>query len=191
MKQFVFLYPIPEIMDFEIKNNGSFESVDQFRQRYSKLLNSSIDIRYRQNGFGINYLVFDGSSVSDVIELQDSDRLIEVGLDFKTHTTKQSNGEYPYPNQDHILNQLEGTKVIRVAGFHMWDCVEKLAKRAYERELDTLVDEDLTEFFSGRLMDPDFKIDKYPTYNPRKNRGFMFDMFLEARKNRPWLWQDY
>lgn len=191
MKQFVFLYPIPEIMDFEIKNNGSFESVDQFRQRYSKLLNSSIDIRYRQNGFGINYLVFDGSSVSDVIELQDSDRLIEVGLDFKTHTTKQSNGEYPYPNQDHILNQLEGTKVIRVAGFHMWDCVEKLAKRAYERELDTLVDEDLTEFFSGRLMDPDFKIDKYPTYNPRKNRGFMFDMFLEARKNRPWLWQNY
>jgi len=193
MKQFVFLYPIPEIIDFEIKNHGWSENggVDSFRQKYSKLLNASIDTRYRQKGFGINYAVFEGSPVSDVIELQDSDRVIGVGLDFKTHTTKQSNGEYPYPDQDYILNQFNGVQVLRVAGFHMWDCVERLAKRAYELGLDTLVDEDLTEFFSGRLNDPDFKIDEYPTYNPRKKQGSMFDMFMEARKERPWLWQTY
>ena len=193
MKQFVFLYPIPEIIDFEIGNHAWSEKggIEVFRQKYKTVINNCIDARYRQKGFGINYAVFDGSPVSEVVELQDSDRVIEVGLDFKTHATKQSNGEYPYPDQDYILNQLDGTRVIRVAGFHMWDCVEKLAKRAYERGLDTLVDEDLTEFFSGRLRDPDFKIDVYPTYNPRKNQGSMFDMFIEARKERPWLWQDY
>jgi len=193
MKQFVFLYPIPEIINFEIENHGWSEKggIDAFRQKYKTTLNRCIDIRYRQNGFGINYSVFDGSPVSDVIELQKSDKIIEVGLDFKTHRTKQLNGEYPYPDQDYILNQLNGTSVIRIAGFHMWDCVEKLAKRAYERGLDTLVDEDLTEFFTGRLRDPDFKIDKYPTYNPRKHQESMFDMFMEARKERPWLWQNY
>jgi len=223
MKQFVFLYPIPEIIDFEIKRgvygfrNENKEkeflqrleeaksedekesirqevlqaSISEFRDFYKTQLNSCVDARYRQKGFGINYAVFNGSLVSDVINLQQSDKIIEVGLDFKTHTTKQPNGEYPYPDEDYILNQLDGTRIIRVAGFHMWDCVERLAKRAYERRLDTLVDEDLTEFFSGRLRDSDFKIDKYPTYNPRKNQGFMFDMFIEARREKPWLWQDY
>ena len=108
--------------------------MDAFRQKYKTTLNRCIDVRYGQKGFKINYVVFDGSSVSDIIELQKSDKVIEVGLDFKTHTTKRVNGEYPYPDQDYILNQLGKTNVIRIAGFHMWDCVEKLAKRAYERD---------------------------------------------------------
>jgi hypothetical protein len=193
MKQFIFLYPIPEIINFEIENHGRYEKggVDTFRQKYKNTLNRCINVRYRQKGFGINYAVFDKSPVSDLIELQQSDKIIEVGLDFKTHTTKQPNGDYPYPNQDYILNQLNGVNVIRIAGFHMWDCVEKLAKRAYEKGLDTLVDEDLTEFFTGRLKDIDFKVDEYPTYNARKQLGSMFKIFIEARKGRPWLWQDY
>ena len=189
MKQFVFLYPIPEIIDFEVENHGWSEKggIEVFRQKYKIAINSCIDIRYRQKGFGINYAVFFFFSVSDIINLQQSDRIVEVGLYFKTHTTKQPNGEYPYQDQDYILNQFNGVQVLRVAGFHMWDCVERLAKRAYEKGLDTLVDEDLTEFFSGRLKDPDFKIGEYPTYNPRKNQGSMFDMFMEARKEKSWL----
>ena len=193
MKQFVFLYPIPEIIDFEIKNHGWSEEsgIDEFRQKYKTAVNKCIDARYRQKGFGINYAVFDESSISDIIELQASDRIIKVGLDFKTHTTKQPNGEGLYPDQNYILNQFNGVQVVRIAGFHMWDCVERLAKRAYERELGTLVDEDLTEFFTRRFRNPDFKIEVYPTYNPRKNHDSMFDMFMEARKEKPWLWQDY
>jgi len=192
MKQFVFLYPIPELINFEIENNRLAREggVDAFRQKYKSNLNKCIDARYRQNGFGINYVVFNQSPVSDIVMLQQSDNVIEVELDFKTHTTKQPNEEFLYPNQDYILNQLNKTKIIRIAGFHMWDCVEKLAKRAYEIGLDTLVDEDLTEFFAWRLNDPDFKIDKYPTYNARKNHG-LFGMFMDARKGKPWLWQNY
>ena len=191
-KEFMFLYPIPEIINFEIKNHGGSKKgdADAFRKKYSKTLNKCINERYRQKGFGINYAVFDGSPVSDVIKVQESDKIIEVGLDFKTHTTEQPDGEYPYPDQDYILNQLSGVRVIRIGGFHMWDCVEKLAKRAYERGLDTLVDEDLTEFFSWRLDDLDFKTDKYPTYNPKK-LGSMFEDFMRARKDKPWLWQNY
>lgn len=185
MKSFIFLYPIPEIVGWEIENKFIKKGY------YSERLAMCIDSRYRKKGFKINYAVFDGSPVSDVIKIQPSDRIIEVGLDFKTHTTKQQNGEYLYPDQDYILNQLNGTKVIRVAGFHMWDCVERLARRAYERGINTLVDEDLTEFFSMMLKDQDFRVDKYPTYNARKHQGRFFDIFMEARKDKPWLWQDY
>ncbi len=163
----------------------------KFRTTYRTQLNACIDLRYRQNGFAINYAVYDGSPLSDVVEFQRSDRVIEVGLDFRTHTTKQPNGEYPYPDPNYLLSQLGEVSVIRIAGFHMWDCVEQFAKKAYEIGLDTLVDEDLTEFFKGVIRDPGFKIGEYPSYNPRKHLGSMFDRFMEVRRERPWLWQEY
>jgi hypothetical protein len=194
-KQFIFLYPIPPIIDYEIQNHGWHEDggIEAYRQKYKSVLNKCIDVRYRQKDFDINYAIFDDTIVSEVIELQKSDRIIKVGLDYKKHTTKQPNGRYPYPNQNYILNQLGDVRILRIAGFHMWDCVERLAKRAYKRKLDVLVDEDLTEFFTGRLNDPNFKVDKYPTYNPRdgdkEDIGFKF--FMKARMERPWLWQEY
>lgn len=191
MKEFIFLYPISEIIDFEIKNHGWMEKggIEIFRQKYKTILNQCINFRYRQKDFGINYAIFNGSSVSNVIELQKTDKTIEVGLDFKTHTTKQVDGKYLYPDSDYIINQLSGARIIRIAGFHMWDCVERLARRAYEKGLDILVDEDLTEFFTRRLKDPDFKVDQYPNYNARQKP--FFEAFMEARKGKPWLWQNY
>src|SRR3989344_4591234 len=157
MKPFVFLYPISEIIDFEVER-GMYTVIDDFdkeqdslkkfeeakteyekeavkneslqklklyfRKVYSTNLNACIDARYRKKGFEINYCVFNGSPVSDVIELQESDKVIEVGLDFKTHTTRQANGVFLYPDPDFILNQLGKITAIRIAGFHMWDCVE-------------------------------------------------------------------
>jgi hypothetical protein len=221
VKQFIFLYPIPDYINFEIKRGAyGFRSKrekeflaklkkassdeekeavreeaiqviqSEFKVIYKKNLNGCIDARYRQNGFNINYLIFDNSKISNVIELQKSDRIIENGLDFGIHTTKRPDGSYQYPDQGYILDKLGETNELRIAGFHMWDCVEKLAKRSYERGLDTLVDEDLTEFFIGRLKDPNFKINKYPTYKPREDPEW-FESFMKARKGKPWLWQDY
>jgi len=185
MKQFIFLYPIPEFINFEIENHRHDEV---FKQRYKDNLNKCIDLRYRQKKFNINYAVFNNHQISDFIEIQPSDRIIEVGMDFKTHTTKL-NGEYQYPSQDYILDQLGGINAIRIAGFHMWDCVERLAKRAYERGLTALVDEDLTEFFAGRLDEID--LDKFPTFNPRKLGKTEFESFMNVRRKKPWLWQEY
>lgn len=164
---------------------------DSFKPYYSKKLNSCIHHRYRLNSYSIVYALLDGSQISDVIKIQSTDRIINVGMDAKTHRTKASNGKYPYPDQDHILDQLIPVDNLRIGGFHMWDCVEKLARIAYERGINVLVDEDLTEFFVSRLKDRDFRIKTYPTYNARKHLGNMLDIFIEARKNKPWLWQEY
>lgn len=189
MKKFLFLYPIPEIIDFEIKSNGwvFFRGGEEsFRKEYMRALNSCIDLRYRQKDFGINYALFNDSSVSDIIEVRKSDRIIRVGLDFKTHTANKV-----YPNQDVTLNQILPTEKLVVAGFHMWDCVDKLARRAYERGIDVLVDEDLTEFLAGRFLEPWFKVGSYPSYNPKQMSESLRIQFMSAREKRPWLWQDY
>lgn len=187
-KQFAFLYPIPEIINFEIKNHGWQKEggVETFRKRYRDLLNQCIDQRYRQKGFSINYIVFKGNLISEIICLQPEDRIIRLALDYKTHISKRI-----YPDPDEILNQLPEPSVLRVAGFHMWDCVEKLAKRAYEKGLNVLVDEDLTEFFAWRLNDSNFAVDRYPTYTPGKDRKHFFREFMATRQERPWLWQHY
>lgn len=177
MKEFVFLYPIPEIIDYEI-NISPEQDKEEFRREYKTILNRCIDFRYRQKGFGINYAVPSGSYVSDVITLQNSDRIIEIGA-------------AEYSKEDFILNQLNGAGIIRIGGFHMWDCVDRLARRSYERKLDTLVDEDLTELFISRMEEPEFRVDTYPTFNPREFRKEMFDIFMKSRKDKPWFWQDY
>jgi len=151
--------------------------IEAFRKKYSNMLNKCVDQRYRQNGFGINWAIFDDCTVSEIIKLQPSDRIIKVGLYSKTHIAKKL-----YPNQDNILEQLGEVRVIRVAGFHMWDCVEKLAKRAHEMGLGTLVDEDLTEFFSWRLNDRNFKIGDTPPIIQR-GKGLCLRILCEQGNN--------
>jgi len=179
-KAFLFLYPIQPYFDFEIRHRQA-----DFRQKYSDLLNLCIDRRYRQKNFTINYALFDDCQVADIIKLQPNDKIIKVGLDFSQENTNRTN---LYPDADSIIDQLGQITTLRLAGFHMWDCVDRLAETAYDKKLDVLVDEDLTEFFSQRLGDTNFKIATYPSYRPPKH---IFGDFINARQNKPWLHQDY
>jgi len=193
MKKFVFLYPIPEFIESSIKTESWHfpDNGKSFREHYKKALNSSISLRYRQKGFEIVYANFFSHSISDVVNVLPADRIIDVGIDFATHTTKRSDGTYLYPDENYILDKIGKAKKIIVAGFHMWDCVERLARRAYEKGIETLVDEDLTEFLPSRIQDPFFRLDIYPSFNPKKMCNGFFDEFMSARKERPWLLQKY
>ena len=56
----------------------------------------------------------------------------------------------------------------------MWSCVDRLARRVYERGFDTLADEDLTETVFSRLGNPDFieliESGKYPLPQSEKRK---------------------
>ncbi len=162
-----------------------------FRPTYKRLLNQCISQRYRKNDFQIVYALLDNEPLADIMVRRPEDKVIFVGMDAKTHRTKRQDGTFPYPDQDYILNQISPTSRLVVGGFHMWDCVEKLAKTAYDKGISVLVDEDLTEFFPTRTTQKGFKTRVYPSYNPRALEGDMFEMFMGARKNKPWLWQKY
>lgn len=185
---FVFLYPIQEYFNREMAEAAVREDRAALRKKYKLLLNRCIDIRYRQKGFTVNYVVFDGHEISDIILLQKTDRIISAGMDFKTHTTLGKDNNFPYSDANYMLNQLGNIKLIRIAGFHMWDCVDKFAKAAYDRGLDTLVDEDLTDFFTFLIQQPSFRCDVSPNFGPPEG---LRDDFMNARKSRPGLWQKY
>lgn len=196
---FIFLYPQDEIFSAEIErgyhltrkeHESKTAAQSNFKQAYKEKMNQCINERYRKQGFEIVYALLDKSELSDIIIHYPRDRIINVGIDAATHRTQRADGSFPYPDNDYILNQLS-PKHLRIAGFHMWDCVAKLAKRAHERKINVLVDEDLTEFFTGRFLKADFNPFNYPGYNPRLERKIFFEVFMEARKGSPWLLQHY
>ena len=174
-----------------LRDEAEKDMIGEYRKFYGPMLNACIDARYRQREFAVFFALLDGTGISGLLDVRKDDRVVYVGMDEKTHRTKDLNGKYPYPDQDHILNQLGPVSTLRVGGFHMWDCVERLARRAHERGLDVLVDEDLTEFFAWRIKDRDFRVAEYPTYSPRSAGDARFEEFMDARRDKPWLWQDY
>jgi hypothetical protein len=174
-----------------LRKEATDDMTREFSKIYGPMLNASIDARYRQQGYSVFFALLDGTNISDIIDVRPVDRIIYVGMDEKTHRTKGKDGKYPYPDQDYILNQLGTISKLRIGGFHMWDCVEKLARQAYKRNLDVLVDEDLTEFFGWMIGKADFRVDRYPNYDPRSGGQRELEWFMDARKGKPWLWQDY
>ena len=220
-KAFIFLYPQQEIFDIELnrlkfkiehkyynkegsninKNNNKnaaaaniMQNFLRCRDKYSEVINSCIDARYRQKGYNIFFAILDNCSVSNMITVHKSDRVIRVGMDSATHRSKNNEGIYPYPDNENILQKLGNMSSLVVTGFHMWDCVEKLAQAAHAHGINTLVDEDLTEFFRFRFQEPFFRVDTYPTFNPYLDPSFdesSINAFLSARKDKPWLIQDY
>jgi len=187
MNHFLFMYPIKKILDVEINIKHDLT------EDCMKIMNECILKRYRLNNFLINYAVFDDSNVSNLMAWSNEDNIIHVGITSEEHFKSKK-----YPSEDYILSHLENPEKLVVAGFHMWDCIERIAKKAYEKGIDTLVDEDLTEFFFSKreLKAREFmeNLDKYPTYNPytdpEASEGYIHD-FMKARKGLPWLWQNY
>ncbi len=87
-------------------------------------------------------------------------------MSFRTHTT-EVDGNHPYPDSDHILKQLGRTDLLKLGGFHLDDCVSRLAKAANRKGLEVEVDDDLTELFKTRILGKshDFTINIYRPFN--------------------------
>ncbi len=163
------------------------------RPFYFDALDRAIDLRYRKKGFSVAYAVFDDRNIpSDFIAYRTGDSVFTVGLDFAVHVTERADGTYPYADVEHILDQVRGVSTLRLAGFHLSDCVDKVAAAAHRRGLDVLVDEDLTELFFRRLgLDEDFDLGVItctPHY-PLARLGGWAQEVLAYRQQRPWLVQ--
>ncbi len=218
-KVFAFLYPQEDIIDHQIERswvlhnigkkkekefeNKSDEEYLSYRKKvygefYSSKLNQAIDLRYRSKDYAVYYPLLDDAKISELIDVKKEDKIIYVGMDIKIHRT-EVNGEYPYyPDQNYILNQLLPLDELIVSGFHLWDCVQRLASRAYERGIKVMVDDELSESFGWLVSKNHFLIDRFPGANPKKYNedpkfGFshFMESFLEARKDKPWMFVDY
>jgi len=109
-------------------------------------LNDTINRRYRQKGYEVNYLVFEDKNVSH-LKTEDKDRIIKTDITFKKHTTPIEKDVYPYPSNKHIEKELGEVDELVVCGFHSQDCVKRIATHFHNLGVDTLVDLELTELF--------------------------------------------
>lgn len=175
-KKLLFLYPSEAIFDFEIENHKRGYRGD-FRKKYKITLNKCIEERYRQRGFEICWAVLNWEPISEIIDRREEDIIVNAGTSYVEASPI-------------ILRQLESVSSIVIAGFHIWSCVQKAARAAYERGIKTLVDEDLTEFFGFRIKQREFRTEVYPGCNPVKGmKDYMIENFREARMDMPWMIQ--
>jgi nicotinamidase-related amidase len=105
-------------------------------------------------------VLLDDSSLSDIVDFHEGDRIIRAGINESDHYTDKK-----YPDNDFILNQLYNVDRLVIAGFHHSSCVDELAIRASNRNLDCLIDEDLTDHFKSLINTPGFKINSIASYN--------------------------
>ena len=169
-KEFVFLFPITPYLKIETKQ---VVHIPDFKQKYQEIFNECIDVRYRQKRFNINFVLNKGQSVSTMIVNRPNDKTIVM---------------YPKNNWASAITGFDKNTVLRIAGFHLFDCVDKLAETAYKSGIkNTKVDEDLTEFFAHRVIEPDFDVSKTPNIDRSLFTSEFFQMYKIARQNKPWL----
>ena len=190
MKVFIFLYPIWQYFDSCMVDHlrPSKTANNNFLR-----INDIIDARYRQRGYKIFWLMFskedkssepDMSIFSSYIRINEKDAIIACGVSFATHVEEKK-----YPKPEFIFSQMPGITELMVGGFHQWDCVNKIAKYAYEKAIPVLVDEDTTELFFGRTrLFGDIPLIRENTLPEDLGlEGLRIGLYRKMREGKPWF----
>lgn len=184
MKSFLVLYPVQPYVDVLTGNEE--------KARYARIYQNLIHKRYL--GFQLIWMMFsepqspekpDMSLLWQGISIEKADIIGACGVSFSDHCKKKI-----YPDPETILSFCpRPIEQLVIAGFHFWDCVEKVAKRAHEKGINVLVDDDLTEFFFWKTRIPLLlkkSIDK-DRKQLIKSSSFQLDLVRKARNGKPWL----
>ncbi len=193
MRFLLVLYPIQVFVDSYVPKELPLETRRRYAEIYQRLL------RGRYPDFRVVWIMFscplgkpDMSQLWDGILIKESDIVGACGVTFDKFCKEEI-----YPDPQVILNFCPEPEELIIGGFHFGDCVERVAKYAHEKEINVLVDDNLTEHF--------FKITRKSGWNPsetislsRKKIGekirefhadspYELEKHREWRKSRPWL----
>jgi hypothetical protein len=156
-------------------------------------INDIIDARYRRRDYKIFWLMFskedspqepDLSIVSNYIKINEEDFILAAGVSFDTHINEKK-----YPEPEFIFSQIPEITELIVGGFHQWDCVNKIAKHAYEKRIPVLVDEDTTElFFERTRLFGDIPLIRENTLPEDLGlEGLKIGLYRKMREGKPWF----
>jgi len=132
----------------------------------------------------------DTEILSSLIQLEPEDKIISVGL---TWDDMHSRGKYA--RSDRVLRWLPSEiEELKLGGYLMYSCVSRFASYCHKRGIDTLVDEDLTDYFLFQLNREDM-----PDQREQVLEGFEYYRrfeaedsiywrdFLKIRSRQPWF----
>jgi len=160
MKAVLFLYPIRAYVDSCLRKLGFDKYGPEAFDWDPGWLSMLIHHRYRKQGYRINWLMLQPSvdpalnhisSMSPYLLSAKGDTSLSAGISYWEFATSHS---YPDPNL--ILDQLSFYPLeLVLGGFHLDDCVYRVAACAVQRGWPTFIDEDITDrFFETMMQDP-------------------------------------
>jgi hypothetical protein len=197
MNTLLVLYPIQPIADVLMGRR----TAEEIKVKYPEIYQLLISKRYPD--FRIVWMMFakaesagpDMSLLWRGISIKESDIVGSCGITFERQCK-----EKVYPDPKVILDFCpRPTEKLVIAGFHFWDCVEKVAKNAHLQGLNVLVDDDLTEFFFYKVRNhmghpSSSRIPTSIQKSLEKDRKHLLEagphyleVTREARRERPWL----
>ena len=179
---------------------GSIKSPE--KEKYVSIYQNLIRQRYPD--FQLIYIMFsenentekpDMSRLWQGISIEEKDIIGACGVSFDQHYQEEA-----YPNPERIISfcPCPIDKLV-IVGFHLWDCVGKVAKYAHKQGIEVVVDEDLTELFFRKATDhrgvPSSSLipssQKESVEKDRKelmdSNPYLLELVLKMRKERPWL----
>ncbi len=192
MDQYLFLFPTKPFISsslessaFERKGHGPCE------------LFELIDERYRKADYAINWVLFskddnlsepDLCQIPDYVKFHKKDNILNAGVSFESHISKKI-----YADPEYVLSQLPSHKKLVLGGFHQWDCVDRIAKRSYERGVETFVDEDTTDLFFGKRAHHDIPIKRekwdLEALGLDGSPCYVVGFARKSREGKPWFVQ--
>jgi len=199
MKALLVLYPIQPYASVLMGE----KELPGIKMKYAQIYQRLIYKRYPD--FQLIWVMFsepqspekpDMSQLWQGISIKKYDIVLACGISFNEHYKKKL-----YPNPKTILDACpQPIEELVIGGFHFWDCVKKVAKCAYEQGIDVLVDDDLTEFFFGKVRNrkgipSPSRIPLSRTESIKQDRkqfiesggSRQLEHVREARKGNPWL----
>jgi hypothetical protein len=200
MKSILVLYPIQPYADVLIGE----EELPEIKVRYGEIYQGFIRKRYPN--FQMVCVMFSASgdlAKPDTFQLlkgfsvNGSDIIGACGVTFEHHCKK-----HIYPKEEKIIGLCpQPVEELVVTGFHLWDCVDKVAKYAYSQGINVSVDEDLTELFFYSVRGPGGtppiltipisreKSLKHTRKELKKAGKFFLRRSRAERKQKPWMAQ--
>ncbi len=197
MKVLLILYPIQPYVDVLIGKKEPPEVKAKIAGFYQML------IRKRYPGFQRVFALFsdekdltrpDISQLWEGVHPQKGDIIGASGVTFENHCENRV-----YPKESDILALCpKPIDELVVGGLHLWDCVDKTAKHAYQQGIDVSVDEDLTQLFFHQVRNSKgepflrIPISREKSLEKRRNelsRAGYLEAVRKERSKRPWFAQ--
>ena len=164
-KVFLYLYPIKEFINiFLLHDDQTYDKLNI--DRPLPILNDTIDKRYRQKGYQVIFALYPDRELYGV-EQRDGDKIIYTDIPFSDVNPKDEKGNIKkdyipkFPDERLLIEQLGDVDELIVGGYHSMECVRRVAEKALDSGINTLVDLDLTDLF--------FNVYKQKDYFDREN----------------------
>ena len=179
-KVFLYLYPI-EVYQRVLTFSDKYY-IEHNLERPEIVLNECIKKRYIDNGYEVIIANYPDKEVFS-INLENINRIINTDVTFKEASGYREDGsekpieEVKYPSEEFLLEQVGNVDEIVVGGFHVYDCVKRVAEHFYEKGIDTMVDLELTDLLYTVYRQSYFNKE---IYNPANYKQYMIALGLRC-----------